>query len=414
MDCPQINFPLTTPCGSGICLNKTLCLCEPPWSGRGDLSFGEPHCNVHIDALRFIWILAFCYSTLMGSQCAIVTYAATNSSRKIKNTTKIYPFYYTYRFWMYSTAFLACVCGSILSLLKSIDPGRQIGVEYAVTLLFTFAIFFVMISIYTFLFVFIELSKNNFLLHKKEEHTLLDNLAKSLKKWLPMNFFVSQPAAWGPVFMLFSRSSEDMFYITVIYYVSTLYSNTFCTRIIVLTINPVLDDLLGMIKEDVDLQSASMQISNEKYKRLAHKFKSTKLVLTVMCVLNNVVLIMMTGWAYLHAFSSYYLPMLIISSAVYCTFITLFAAKQKMSCANTLTKCLQNEIKGSLANPQLPSSSNQTRDKTSKNLSGIKIDKSLSGIKIDKSLSGIKLDKSLSIVAETNKRMEEINTNADV
>jgi hypothetical protein len=340
MNCPDINFPAKTACGLGECINKTQCLCPPSWSGKGDFVYGEPHCNNNIDALAAMWGFALFFSIVVCILCIHVTHCAASENISVNKK-----FYNSVQFYMCFFALISSINNVILSVLKSFDNNHHIGTDLLISIVFSIAASCLLNTIQYFLFVFIQVYDGLMKVFSLESRTQLKKIINALKKARTCFVIFTQFSAFIPMFMLLARSSEDMFYINVLYYICTAICNTFCSVAVLLIINPLKKDIDRTICISKEL-NVSVQNLNINYVHISHKLNITMKGTAFMGILNNLVLISMSGWAFLQAYSSYYIPVLSYTGATFCMFVVLISNKKnKNSCLKLFPRLLdKNEL----------------------------------------------------------------------
>jgi hypothetical protein len=302
MNCPDINYPLTTACGGGVCINKTQCLCPPSWSGKGDFVYGEPHCNDNIHVLTAFWGFALFYSGVLTLPCFFVTISHAQA-----NILADKKFYDSNFFKMCLCAFAEVLFANFVGLLKLIYPERQMGTDPAVTLTYVFATGFLFNSILKFLYCVVELYSDSLL---QFQRSIVVKLVFFLKKVGPAYLAITMFTAVIPVFMLFGKSTNDYFCLTVLYYLCCSFCNMMCTYLMVAIINPILNN----INESIEIKGKVTRPAEKKalavMQHISFKFTVFRNVILCLGIFNSFFMLNMSGWVYLQSLSSYYVPFL--------------------------------------------------------------------------------------------------------
>ena len=150
-----ITAPLTTSCGVGVCSNATgvpTCVCSPGWSGAGDFDFRnlkggqDADCDKYPAFFRALYFLgaAASFVNMFG---AMYMYKMARSTKGRKKTTAMLMTIATFYGW-------------VLWGFRGIDPGRSIGVDPVITILFAGYIL-IFGSTATYLFTTSTYSDNN-------------------------------------------------------------------------------------------------------------------------------------------------------------------------------------------------------------------------------------------------------------
>ena len=130
-----VTAPLTTSCGVGVCSNATgvpTCVCSPGWSGVGDFDFRhlplqDADCDKYPVLFRVLYFIGAAASFINFFCAAYMWWDARNKKGRKKTTAMI--------------ICVLSVVGFILWGFRGIDPGRSIGVDPALTIMFAFYLF---------------------------------------------------------------------------------------------------------------------------------------------------------------------------------------------------------------------------------------------------------------------------------
>ena len=130
-----VTAPLTTSCGVGVCSNATgvpTCVCSPGWSGVGDFDFRhlplqDADCDKYPALFRVLYFIGAAASFINFFCAAYMWWDARNKKGRKKTTAMI--------------ICVLSVVGFILWGFRGIDPGRSIGVDPALTIMFAFYLF---------------------------------------------------------------------------------------------------------------------------------------------------------------------------------------------------------------------------------------------------------------------------------
>ncbi|KAH9257897.1 hypothetical protein BASA81_003916 [Batrachochytrium salamandrivorans] len=211
--CPNALAPLSEACGGGgVCVDAHTCLCPPGWSGRGDFVFGEPNCNIYLDAIRYEWVVVLLLRLLL-------LFAALNSARKSVHQNKLSgkPFFqsvsfgFSLGFAVDALAFGAC------AILKIIHPETQIGQDPGVTVAFVVGFFGFGAGMSLFMFAFVELNSKSLRYRNASFQDKFDKAIAGLK------FQLFTSTTWAlfcgalPLFMLACTSDEAIFGLALVY-----------------------------------------------------------------------------------------------------------------------------------------------------------------------------------------------------
>jgi hypothetical protein len=321
MNCPDINYPLTTPCGFGVCINKTQCLCPPSWSGKGDFVYGEPHCNNNKDVLTAMWGFALFYGGVITLPCFFVTIAQAQN-----NILENKKFYDSNIFKMCLCAFAEVLFANLVGLLKLIYPERQIGTDPVITIAFAFSTGCLFHTVMQFLFCFIQLYSGTLI----QFHTIgVKNLISWLQKIGKKYFIITQFSAFFPVFMLLVRSANELFYMTLFYYLCIAFCNFICTYLMFAVINPILNNVNASIAKTRGSDNPTKITYLKRMQWMSFKFTVFRNVILCMGIFNNFVLLSMSGWAYLQSLSSYYVPFMKYTGTTISSLVVLISLKHR-------------------------------------------------------------------------------------
>ena len=130
-----ITAPLTTSCGVGVCSNATgvpTCVCSPGWSGVGDFDFRhlplqDADCDKYPGFFRVLYCIGAAAS-FINFFCAVYMWWDARNKKGRKKTTAL-------------MIIIVSVVGFIMWTFRGIDPGRSIGVDPALTIMFSVYLF---------------------------------------------------------------------------------------------------------------------------------------------------------------------------------------------------------------------------------------------------------------------------------
>lgn len=302
--CPPLLYPLIEACGSdGICVNSHECECPPGWSGFGDFVLGSPNCNIHIEAVRFLWLPIVVFSPLVSPIfIEAVLYSARQNMEKNK-------WFFQSNVFCFSIGFLIQLIANFMEgVLKLHNPLLQIGQDTLITILYSIGVMGFSLGVTLFLSVFLDLNMKQVMIRRNKD--VLKQLYIHLSLIIPVFGTLLFIGALLPIGMLFTLSTEFMYGLVLGYYViAGTVLLVFASFILPRLLKSLLKELEP--SDSTSLQGTDVETRN-KMNNLHSSIQWTLRIMRLNVIPNVLPRYLMGCWPLLQSGSSYWLPVTVV------------------------------------------------------------------------------------------------------